>query len=405
MRIAFLVPNFPGLSETFILNQITGLLDLGHDVRIFATLVSQSPQIHNAVNEYDLLSRTRYRAGIPRNKMLCRLKTFFLVLINFCRAPRIVFRALRLLLTWEYGFLYEYLYFLFQFLNERVDIIQCHYGACGNIGAFLKRVGVDAKVVTMFHGVDIRRGVMQGGAIYRNLFEFGDRLLAISEYNYSNLIDFGADRDRVIRHPVGIDLSCFPVRKYEGSGTRRTVTVLSVARLVEEKGLEFGIKAVHMLRQRQPSLSLRYNIVGGGALEGRLRDLIGELGLEDVVFLLGPQTQSEVIRNLMEADLYLMPSIAEALPVVLMEAHAAGLPCIATRVGSTDEIVLDGKSGFLVPPQEAGALTDKLEYLVENRQQWPAMGQVGRRHVKDNYDISVLNRKLERIFEELLDGH
>ena len=405
MKIAFLVQKFPGLSETFILNQITGLLDLGHDVRIFAALVSQMSQVHNAVNEYDLLSKTRYIAGIPRNKMLRRVKTCFLVLINFCRAPRVVFKALRLLLTWEYGFLYDYLYFLFQFLNERVDIIQCHYGACGNIGAFLKRVGIDAKVVTMFHGVDIRRGVTQGGAIYRNLFEFGDRLLAISEYNYSNLIDFGADRGRIIRHPVGIDLKCFPVRKYEGSKVRRTVTVLSVARLVEEKGLEFGIKAIHRLRQRHPGLSVRYNIVGGGCLEEKFRNLIRKLSLDDTVFLVGPQTQSEVIQSLMKADLYLMPSIAEALPVALMEAHAAGLPCIATRVGSTDEILLDGKSGFLVPPQDVDALTDKLEYLVENQQQWPEMGRVGRKHVEDNYDIEVLNRKLESIFKELSEGH
>ena len=402
MKIAFLVQKFPGLSETFILNQITGLLDLGHDVRIFAALVSKMPQVHNAVNEYDLLSRTRYRASIPQNKMLRRLKTCLLVLINFCKAPRVVFRALRLLLTWEYGFLYEYLYSLFQFLNERVDIIQCHYGACGNIGAFLKRAGVDAKVVTMFHGVDIRRGVMQGGAIYRNLFEFGDRLLAISEYNYSNLIDFGADSDRIIRHPVGIDLECFPVRKYEGSKVRRTITVLSIARLVEEKGLEFGIKAVHMLSQRHSDLSLRYNIVGGGCLEEKLRNLIRKLGLEDIVFLLGPQTQSEVIRNLMKADLYLMPSIAEALPVVLMEAHAAGLPCIATRVGSTDEIVLDGKSGFLVPPRDANALADRLQFLIDNPELCGQMGKCGRQFVEENYDIKVLNKKLVDIYRNLI---
>jgi glycosyltransferase involved in cell wall biosynthesis len=107
----------------------------------------------------------------------------------------------------------------------------------------------------------------------------------------------------------------------------------------------------------------------------------------------------------MEADLYLMPSIAEALPVALMEAHAAGLPCIATCVGSTDEILLDGRSGFLVAPQDASALTDKLEYLVENQQLWPEMGRVGRKHVEDNYDINVLNRELESIFERLLEGH
>jgi len=80
------------------------------------------------------------------------------------------------------------------------------------------------------------------------------------------------------------------------------------------------------------------------------------------------------------------------------------LPVVATKVGSTDEVVIEGKSGFLVPPRDIGALADRLKYLIEHRDRWSEMGRFGRKHVEQHYDIDKLNDQLVILYQRLLDG-
>ena len=106
----------------------------------------------------------------------------------------------------------------------------------------------------------------------------------------------------------------------------------------------------------------------------------------------------------MQSDIFLLPSIEEALPVVLMEAQAIGLPVIATDVGSTSQIVIDGNTGFIVPKKEPAALEDRLLYLMDHPELWDEMGRNGRNVVESRYDINVLNRKLVDIYQEVLSN-
>ncbi len=85
-----------------------------------------------------------------------------------------------------------------------------------------------------------------------------------------------------------------------------------------------------------------------------------------------------------------------------MEAQSVGLPSVATAVGDTSKIILDGKSGFIVRSQDADGLAEKLTYLINNPLKWPEMGSVGRRHIEKHYDINKLNDKLVQIYRDLL---
>ena len=123
-----------------------------------------------------------------------------------------------------------------------------------------------------------------------------------------------------------------------------------------------------------------------------------------MVHFLGPQEQMQVVQTLGQSHIFLLPSIAEALPVVLMEAQAVGLPVIATIVGSTDQVIVDGKSGFLVPSRDESALAERLQYLIEQPGIWPEMGRAGRKFVEEQYDIKKLNNRLVEIFQALLAG-
>jgi colanic acid/amylovoran biosynthesis glycosyltransferase len=182
------------------------------------------------------------------------------------------------------------------------------------------------------------------------------------------------------------------------------VVIVTVSRLFKVKGLCYGIKAFHQLVHQKSLTNVEYNIVGDGPEAQVLKDLTESLGLNGKVNFLGYQTQENVIRTLSKSHIFLLPSIAEALPVVLMEAQAVGLPVIATDVGSSAKLIIEGESGFIVPPEDVDAIADKLEYLVGNPHIWQDMGQKGRSHIQNNYDIKVLNKRLVDICVGLINN-
>lgn len=407
MKIAVIVSRFPTLSETFILNQITGLLDLGHDIEIFASLNPNEEKVHNDVKKYRLMERVHYlKDMIPRNKIARLFKAIHLIIINFHKSPLKIIKSLNVFKYRKRALSLWLLHFIIPFLNKDFDIIHCHFGTIGNIGVYLKQLGFKGKLVTMFHGCDIRLGIEKGGGIYHQLFESGDCFLAISDYNYKNLISFGANPQKIIFHPVGINVNKFLFRRQSIPVKRlNTIIILTVASLVKEKGLQYGIQAISKLLKDYPKPHLEYRIIGGGQLEEQLRKLVEELDLGEVVHFLGPLEQEKVIQEIQKAHIFLLPSVAEALPTVLMEAQAVGLPIIATNVGGVFQAMIDGKSGFLVPERDVDALTEKLKYLIEHPEMWQKMGRAGRKHVEDNYDIDKLNDRLEKIYKNLIgDG-
>ena len=267
LRIAFLVDSFPSLSETFILNQITGLIDLGHDVEIFAAQRGSLDVVQEEVRSYHLLDRTHYHNEVPE-PVSHRLGKFLV------RFPRDLIRhpavSLQTFNIFQFG--RESLslrpYFRASLFLRRgpFDILQCHFGRNGLIGAYLKEMGIPGRLVTMFHGYDIRLALREGGQIYSRLFEQGDCFLAISQGNRDHLIRFGADAGKIRYHPVGIDVErfSFPCGKDERQEHIKTIKVLTVARLVKEKAVDDGIRAMARLVKNRPALPLEYQIIGDG---------------------------------------------------------------------------------------------------------------------------------------------
>ena len=413
MRIASIVPVFPSLSQTFILNQITGLLDRGHDVAIYARSPENQPVVHADVERYSLLDRTFYYGdpyqGIPANKLLRLVKAMGLV-ANSHRRPWPLLRSLNALRFGRQAASLRLLYWIAACKGiHNYDIVHCHFGPIGNLGALLKDLGaIEGKVVTAFHGYDLSRYMRENGnEVYDSLFETGDLFLPISERWRNELVSLGCGEHKLAVHRMGIDTSKFsfiPRRPREDG----KVHLLTVARLVEKKGVQYGIQAMARLLEKHPQIE--YRIVGDGPLRGDLENLIGELSADGNVKLLGWKRQEEVVALMKEADLLLAPSLTgkdgdqEGIPVVLMEALAQGLPVLSTQHSGIPELVQDGESGFLVPERDVDALAEKLEYLVEHSERWPEMGKAGRDHVERYYDINTLNDQLVQLYQRLLDG-
>ena len=306
MKIAVLVNSFPALSETFILNQITGLLEMGHEVSVFSRLRPAGQKFHRDILDYELEGRTHYLAEIPRNKTIRRLKTLVQIILNFPRGPVKIMRALRILLNREEGFPYPLLYFVFLFLGREFDVVHCHFGPLGIVGVLLKQTGFDVKFVTTFHGFDANCYPRKTGLdVYNELFKEGDLFTANTNFTKGQIVKLGCCPNKVRILPVGLKIEKFPFspRQYPKDGP---VRILTVARLVEKKGYEYSIRAVGQLVKS--GRRVLYTIAGDGPLESELKKLVCELGIEKHVEFLGALVQEEIIELYSSCLLYTSPS-------------------------------------------------------------------------------------------------
>jgi len=409
MKIAFIVGAFPVLSQTFVLNQITGLIDRGHDVDIYAEFCENTSKVHPDVEKYGLLSRTFYHPQIPQEKLHRFLKGIRLFLTHFASAPLLLLRSLNVFKYKKDAASLRLLYAVIPFVKRRpvYDIIQCHFGLLGIKGMLLRDIGaLQGRHITAFHGVDISQNLqMLGESVYDDLFKAGDRFLPISHHWQKRLIELGCNPDKITVHRMGIDCQRFtflPRSLTPGEPVR----LISVARLTEKKGLEFGIRAVASVLSQHPNLE--YNIVGDGDLRTELAELIQTLGVAEQVKLLGWRNQTEVVEMLQRSHILLAPSVTakdgnqEGIPVVLMEAMAMGLPVISTYHTGIPELVEDGISGFLVPERDVEALADKIEQLMNCSEQWAKIAAAARCRVEQLHNIDRLNDQLLGIYQQML---
>lgn len=409
MRIAFVVGQFPALSETFILSQITGLLDRGHEVSIYAGSRSSNPRTHPDVEKYSLLNRTYYGVPMPRNQNLRVLKGIQLLFKACLHDPRTLLLSPSLIKHGKQAASLKLLYFSIPLLRKQLsfDIIHCHFGANGLRAALLQKIGIlQGKLITTFHGGDITTTLQRkGDHFYRQLFNDADLLLPISEHWQRKLIELGCDEKKIIVHHMGINCKKFsfiPRRPHAGSEAH----LVTVARLVEKKGIEYGIRAAAKLLQ--VNSNIKYSIIGDGPMRENLQQLIQELDVGERVKLLGWKQQEEVVEILNDADILLAPSVTskdgnqEGIPVAMMEAMAMGLPVVTTLHSGIPELVHNDTSGFLVPEKDVDSLAEKLGYLVEHPEDWLKMGQAGRAYVEEYYNSDGLSDRLVEIYRELL---
>jgi colanic acid/amylovoran biosynthesis glycosyltransferase len=409
MKIAFIVSDFPYVSETFILNQVTGLLDRGNYVDVYADKSADNGSIHRVIDNYGDRLRIYRRPRLPPNLVLRLVKAVALCVWNFHKGPAMILRSLNVSRYRRAASSLHLFYDTVACLGQprRYDAIHCHFGTFGIRGMWLRKIGaLQGRLITTFHGFDVTKFVVESGShVYDQLFEEGDLFLPISEFWKNRLIELGCQRDKIVVHRMGVDCGRFIFKPRE-LHAGEPVRLISVARLAEKKGLEYGIRAVGKMAGR--GYHLEYRIVGDGPLRGRLEGIVRREKLTDVVQILGWRHHEEVIRLLDEAHVLLAPSVTgadgdqEGIPVVLMEAMALGMPVVSTLHSGIPELVEDGVTGFLVPERDVDKLAEKMGFLAEHPHLWPEFGQKGRAYIENNYNINILNNHLVEIFSAKL---
>jgi colanic acid/amylovoran biosynthesis glycosyltransferase len=406
VRIACLVPAFPALSETFILNRIVGLVARGAEVEILAERRGDMRTVHADVDRFDLLAKTKYW-DLPRESLPRITRAMGAALKGMWSDPE---RVVSTLDIGRFGLAAATLVPLVAASQLRppraYDVLYCHYGPTGLIATALRELGLlHGKIVTAFYGYDLTMVPTRFGTrVYDRLFRHGDLCLPLCDVFRRRLIRLGCDPGAAWVHHIGVDCGRFTgmARRPSRDGPKR---IVSIARMVEKKGLSCGIRAVARVLQTHPNVE--YVIIGDGPLRAQVEGVIDELSVGHAVKLVGWQQQNRVVETLQSADVLLVPSVTatdgdqEGTPTVLMEASAMGLPVVSTFHSGIPEIVEDGVSGYLVAEHDVDALAHRLMTLLNHPEQRKCMGQAGRKIVGQRFNIDKLNDELMVVFEHL----
>lgn len=402
LKVAMVVGLFPVLSEAFVINQITGLMDAGHEVDILSFKQSTETQVHDDIREYKLLRKVVYIKRVPQHRVQTVLKfvlTFFRFILFY---PREIIGVLNVK---KYGNTYVVLDNFFKlsyFLGKKYDVIHCHFGPMAKQLVFLKDILPNVKIITQFHGYDISSFIQREGKdTYSELFKRGDYFLPVSEHFKNRLVGLGCPSDKTDILYCGVYLDRFSFRENEFD-FREHIHVLSLGRLVEKKGVKYLIDAVAQLKDKFPKIDL--TIVGDGEERKALEEQVSRLGLTDRVYFKGSVANDEARRYFEQADIFIAPSVTsssgdeEGLVVTIKEAMAIGVPVISTTHAGIPEMISDGLNGFLARERDSGSIAEKLSYLILNPELCRNFALRARQTVQEKFDQEKINKKLEDIY-------
>ncbi|HAW0584401.1 TPA: colanic acid biosynthesis glycosyltransferase WcaL [Escherichia coli] len=406
MKVGFFLLKFPLSSETFVLNQITAFIDMGFEVEILALQKGDTQNTHAAWTKYNLAARTRWLQDEPTGKV-AKLRH---------RASQTL-RGIHRKNTWQalnlkrYGA--ESRNLILSAICAQVakplhaDVFIAHFGPAGVTAAKLRELGViRGKIATIFHGIDIssREVLNHYTPEYQQLFRRGDLMLPISDLWAGRLQKMGCPREKIAVSRMGVDMTRFSPRPVKAPAT--PLEIISVARLTEKKGLHVAIEACRQLKEQ--GVAFRYRILGIGPWERRLRTLIEQYQLEDVVEMPGFKPSHEVKEMLDDADVFLLPSVTgadgdmEGIPVALMEAMAVGIPVVSTLHSGIPELVEADKSGWLVPENDARALAQRLAAFSQlDTDELAPVVKRAREKVEHDFNQQVINRELASLLQAL----
>jgi colanic acid/amylovoran biosynthesis glycosyltransferase len=398
VQIAYLVNTYPRASHSFIRREIAALERRGFAVHRFAmrsdraALVDPSDLAEDDRTEHVLNRGVKGLAGPALTWMLARPARSFAAL-------RLAFRCARLGAGGTSGtggmlrhliYLTEAAYIARRCTELNIGHLHAHFGTNSATVAMLAQVLGGPRYSFTVHGpeeFDAPRALALSEKIRRAAFT-----VAISSFGRSQLYRWAALPDWPRLHVVhcGIVPALFPEPGAVASGGPHLV---AIGRLSEQKGFSLLIAAMALAAARHPGL--RLTLVGDGPFRPALQEAIAGHGLENVVTLAGWQDEAGVRSALANAQALILPSFAEGLPVVVMEAMAAGRPVIATYVAGVPELVEDGQSGWLVAAGDAQALATAIDRMAATSPETlTAMGQKARARVLQRHDIDTEAAKL-----------
>jgi len=280
--------------------------------------------------------------------------------------------------------------------SKSIRLVHSHFGQNGIAAVKLKK-NLNVPLITSFYGYDSGRLGKHFLPYYNNLKNNGDLFLVLSEDMKKDLINLGFPKEKILIHHLGIDINEFNINNKHKNDN--LFNLLTIARFDEGKGIHIVLDAINLLFKLNPSMKdvIKYHIVGGGKYEEILKNIINKYDLSnnvEIIHNLGVKNGREIVKNeLSKADVFILCSYTtkngtkEGTPVVLMEAQACGLPCIATKHAGIPEIIINGETGILINENNSEEIYNAILTLYNNNELLHNMGEKGRENIINNFNL------------------
>jgi len=297
--------------------------------------------------------------------------------------------------------------------RENPDIIHTHTAKAGALGRSAAVVykclhhKAKIKLFHTFHG-HVLHGYFNKAEsrvflwIERLLAKFTLRIIAVSESVKIELVKLRvAGPEKIINIPLGLELDNYFKIRRNGVAKRDEKTIAIIGRLVPVKNHRMFLDVAKRIKELLGG-KVKFMIVGDGPLAHSLKSYASILEISNDVFFTG--WVNDLTAVYAQADVVTLTSLNEGTPVALIEAHAAGCPCVATNVGGVADVVTNGKSGFLVEPQDIESFVASLQKLLYNSNLSRSMGEYGRETVRAKFSKERLFKEMEELYCRELFG-
>ena len=392
MKVLIAVDTIPYTSETFVLNHIKGLIDAGIEVKICAFNKPSDQKIHPVFNEYNLNGIITYKPVLPAGLISRIFKGIGIFLKSAVVYPAAAFRSINFFKYGVNAIKLIYLYEMSVFVSkEKFDVVHCHFGTMAKKVAFYQDWGIlPYPLITTFHGYDIDTPSIRADKLfYEGVKRRGCLFFVNSSYTKHRVTELGFDVNKIVTAPVSLDTSFF--KKKAVSAQRDEIrTLITVARLVEFKGIEYCIRALKSVSD-STAIEFKYIIIGDGPLRNDLELLTVESGLSSKIEFAGSMDQAEIRDNLDKADVFLLTGVKssdgrqENQGLVIQEAQSMELPVIVSDIGGVSEGIIDGETGFLTEERNVEQIAEKIKLLLTNEELRVRMGKRGRTLAESKY--------------------
>jgi glycosyltransferase involved in cell wall biosynthesis len=309
--------------------------------------------------------------------------------------------------TIELGFLWGiyYIVSVFMFLYKRrkdYDIIHCHIvQEFQTIVAVLFKLFFNKKVIVKMSSSGETSDFkvlkeVKFGRLFLRLIRNVDAIISVCKKSSEEILENGFSKETLVEIPNGIDTSKFLGDTFRGRKNIRNITY--VGRLDSYKGVNYLLAGFKELLSKVGNIKL--TIVGSGPDETVLKNMARDLNIIDGVAFKG--RQEDVLSELDSTDIFVLPSLSEGMPNVLLEAMACELPVVATYVGGNSDLIKDRHNGLLIPPKDSISLSEALLELLEDDELVQRLGKEARKTVEANYSMGHIVDKYVKLYSRLV---
>jgi glycosyltransferase involved in cell wall biosynthesis len=394
-RIAYLISQYPAFNHTFILREVRSLREKGVEIETMSVLDADRTREQLSPVEREEHDRTFYIKSLPITRILAaQLHVFVRHPLGFLRGLSVAVRLA--------GFDPRRLAYYLAYFVEAV-VAGDRMSALGLTHVHTHFSSTVTLIMTRIFPITVS-ATFHGSAEFNEptLFHLEEKVrrarfvVAISNYGRSQLmVATQPDHWRKIDvSPLGIDPDVFTARPVRTQPA--PFELLCVGQLAPAKAHTILLEAVDRLVRA--GRSVRLTLIGDGAYRPGLEKIVRERKLEQHVVFTGSQPQDVVRAKYLETDIFTLASFKEGVPVVLMEAMACGIPCVATGITGIPELIEHGVSGLLVPPSDVDAFTAAIEHLMDDAALRQRLGTAARERVMSRYDLRVNTDHLREIF-------